>query len=364
MTGVQTCALPIWRIYLPEIAPADRTLSCIALYFVSCRGMHRSSNRKLHQTPVSNVVDFPPLHHDSSLSKSLKELIAAGSVTKMFIGQLSSCIRADELFAMFPDIPILHVHVIYDKETRKHKNCAFVYVPSNYVSLFISKYHDKYSYSGMNNKLQVRVADAGLKKPREKSHCPSQSSFPVVFSDQYSNRSSICRPIDVARDAKGIRPVSPICNVPVYRDVSCCDVYSFDSEDSYNLMYYSYLLQNKERYNPEPFSFPENRSYAGSSSESAMYYWKQMNNLDCTCNECKCHVVVSNLPPEFCQDRLYSLFCAIGGVCGCRIIADHPANRYNSYGFVSFDCYQQAWQAVITRNGCVVEGRRIVVKLV
>lgn len=73
----------------------------------------------------------------------------------------------------------------------------------------------------MNNKLQVRVADAGLKKPREKSHCPSQfalcsgftrrSSFPVVFSDQYSNRSSICRPIDVARDAKGIRPVSPIC---------------------------------------------------------------------------------------------------------------------------------------------------------
>ena len=95
-----------------------------------------------------------------------------------------------------------------------------------------------------------------------------------------------------------------------------------------------------------------------------MYYWKQMNNLDCTCNECKCHVVVSNLPPEFCQDRLYSLFCAIGGVCGCRIIADHPANRYNSYGFVSFDCYQQAWQAVITRNGCVVEGRRIVVKLV
>lgn len=141
-------------------------------------------------------------------------------------------------------------------------------------------------------------------------------------------------------------------------------MYSFDSEDSYNLMYNSYLLQNKERYNPEPFSFPENRSYAGSSSESAMYYWKQMNNLDCTCNECKCHVVVSNLPPEFCQDRLYSLFCAIGGVCGCRIIADHPANRYNSYGFVSFDCYQQAWQAVMTRNGCVVEGRRIAVKLV
>ena len=77
----------------------------------------------------------------------------------MFIGQVSSCIRADELFAMFPDIPILHAYVIYDKETRKHKSgrrsplwrldCAFVYVPSNYVSFFISKYHDKYSYSGV-----------------------------------------------------------------------------------------------------------------------------------------------------------------------------------------------------------------------
>ena len=60
---------------------------------------------------------------------------------------------------MFPDIPILHVHVIYDKETRKHKSgsrvlvwrldCAFVYVPSTYVSLFISKDHDKYTYSGV-----------------------------------------------------------------------------------------------------------------------------------------------------------------------------------------------------------------------
>lgn len=46
----------------------------------------------------------------------------------MFIGQLSSCIRADELFAMFPDIPILHVHVIYDKETRKHKSGSRVLV--------------------------------------------------------------------------------------------------------------------------------------------------------------------------------------------------------------------------------------------
>ena len=77
----------------------------------------------------------------------------------MFIGQVSSCIRTEELFAMFPDVPILHAYVLYDKETRKHKSkhsslywwidCAFVYVPSNYVSYFISTYHDKYTYSGV-----------------------------------------------------------------------------------------------------------------------------------------------------------------------------------------------------------------------
>ena len=105
--------------------------------------------------------------------------------------------------------------------------------------------------------------------------------------------------------------------------------------------------------------------YAGHSSDSALYYRKEeRSNLDCTCNDYRCHVVVLNLPPEFCEDRLYSLFCTIGGVRGCRMIVDLLESRYNSYGFVSFDCYQQAWQAVITRNGCVVEGRRIVVELV
>lgn len=82
------------------------------------------------------------------------------------------------------------------------------------------------------------------------------------------------------------------------------------------------------------------------------------------CNECKFHVSVSNLPQRFCKEQLYYLFSAIGGICGCRMILDFQTNHYNVYGFVSFDCYYQAQEAVITRDGCVVEGRRIMVEMV
>ena len=46
------------------------------------------------------------------------------------------------------------------------------------------------------------------------------------------------------------------------------------------------------------------------------------------------------------------------------MILDFQTNHYNVYGFVSFDCYYQAQEAVITRDGCVVEGRRIMVEMV
>ena len=72
----------------------------------------------------------------------------------------------------------------------------------------------------MNNKLQVKVADCGPKKPQMKKNRSSQlmfhvrltcrSSAPAVFNEPYSQHSRIYQTVGFTCDASAIHPVSNV----------------------------------------------------------------------------------------------------------------------------------------------------------
>ena len=71
-------------------------------------------------------------------------------------------------------------------------------------------------------------------------------------------------------------------------------------------------------------------------------------------------VFVGNLPFAISRDLLHELFSSCGKVRGINLRTDRDTGKAKGYGFITFDCVEDAENA-IAMNGYVLDGRRLTV---
>jgi RNA recognition motif-containing protein len=248
-----------------------------------------------------------------------------------------------ELFIKYGDV--VKVHILRDPNTMQSRRIGFVMMATNKMALNAINNLDNYVPMNSSESLCVKFANDNGKRPRQ--HVPRNHQF-YGNNNNTHNTSNHMIMHDMNNDNKY---VSNIIKSGF-----------FDNFQTSNDNFQSYgKLKNYSR----PNNSFNNNNNNNSQANTHYAYLNKHNDFDPYSMEPdnSCIVYVYGIGPHASETDLFSLFQHSGRIARVNVIKSQASGVGKGYGFVVFETYEEACNAVRQVNGYIFNNRPLQVSL-